>query len=292
MFTVHIEDVVRCFGICTYNENCFYFNHTVDDLIKPANCSFYSNTSTLRNSSNSISNNKIYQRILPRDCFQLYNNHRITKSGVYDIYVGHKYKVNVYCEMEIAGGGWTVFQKRFDGSVSFERNWEEYKNGFGDSKGEYWLGNEIVHNMTAFEEQELYVRGEDFDGEIQGCQYDWFYVDSDVNKYRLNYSVPTIPEGPTNRGCVFNPSIVNDAFMMMFTIYDQDNDKKPTTNCAEEYKAGWWHNDCFHANLNGPYSKTKESPQNIGIIWNHWTKHFESLKISVMMMRRKANNNK
>lgn len=46
--------------------------------------------------------------------------------------------IGVYCEMST--GGWTRIQRRQDGSVNFERNWEETKIGFGDLMGEHWLG--------------------------------------------------------------------------------------------------------------------------------------------------------
>ena len=87
--------------------------------------------------------------------------------------------------MTTEGGGWTVFQRRLDGSVDFYLGWESYKNGFGDLHGEFWLGNKNFNRLTAADDVILRVDLEDFDGNRTNAEYTTFKVADEVDKYRL-----------------------------------------------------------------------------------------------------------
>ena len=89
--------------------------------------------------------------------------------------------IQVLCDMTTDGGGWTVFQRRLDGSVDFYLGWESYKNGFGDLCGEFWLGNENLQRLTAVGNITMRVDLEDFVGDIRYAEYTTFKVADEAN---------------------------------------------------------------------------------------------------------------
>ena len=47
---------------------------------------------------------------------------------------------------------------------NFNRDWDDYKSGFGDPDREFWLGNENIYMLTNAEDYSLRVELEDFEG--------------------------------------------------------------------------------------------------------------------------------
>ena len=119
-----------------------------------------------------------------KNCAELFKSGKST-SGVYAIDPDGSGAFDVYCDQTTAGGGWTVFQKRLDGSVSFYRGWTDYKNGFGDLNGEFWLGLDKIHRLTKTKKR-LRVDLMDTKGNTAYAEYNMFAVTSERTKYKLS----------------------------------------------------------------------------------------------------------
>ena len=88
-----------------------------------------------------------------------------------------------------------MFQRRLDGSVDFYRTWTEYKGGFGDLNGEFWLGLDKIHRLTSNNNNTLRVDLEDFERNTAYAEYKMFGVMSENDKYKLilgSYSGKTV----------------------------------------------------------------------------------------------------
>ncbi|XP_062583782.1 fibrinogen-like protein A, partial [Saccostrea cucullata] len=123
-----------------------------------------------------------------KDCVAILkkNPGRKGKDGVYTIYPDGKGKKKVYCDMTTDGGGWTAIQRRQDGSTDFYRTWSEYKQGFGDPSKNYWIGNDVIFELTKNKDQELRIELQRFNGAEAYAQYSTFHIgDKYVNTNSL-----------------------------------------------------------------------------------------------------------
>ncbi|XP_062596406.1 fibroleukin-like [Saccostrea cucullata] len=92
--------------------------------------------------------------------------------------------------MTTMGGGWTAIQKRVDGSMSFDRNWLDYKNGFGLPEQNVWIGNDVIHKLTKENSLYLYVSITLQNGTKLYEMYDRFSVSDEAGKYQLFLAGP------------------------------------------------------------------------------------------------------
>ena len=119
-----------------------------------------------------------------KNCAEIFNAGE-RRDGMYTIKPDNLPGFDVFCDLTTAGGGWTVFQKRLDGSVDFYLNWIDYKHGFGDLNGEFWLGLDKIHRLTSDNNNVLRVDLEDFEGSHTYAEYKMFGVKSENDKYKL-----------------------------------------------------------------------------------------------------------
>ncbi|XP_041844610.1 tenascin [Melanotaenia boesemani] len=207
----------------------------------------------------------------PTECSQELLNGAL-RSGEVDIYPQGKggQVVRVYCDMETDGGGWTVFQRRMNGKTDFYRTWSEYRAGFGNLSDEFWLGNELLHNLTSVGPVSLRVdmrSGND----VAYALYANFSVGSEERHYALTVSGYTGTAGDSmgyHNGRPFS---------------GRDKDPVPLgIHCAKAYMGGWWYNNCYRANFNGLYGINSN---NQGVVWIDWKGKDFSIPFTEMKFR-------
>ncbi|XP_023165551.2 angiopoietin-1-like [Drosophila hydei] len=106
-------------------------------------------------------------------------------NGIQLIQVEGAKAFHVLCKQSINGSSWIVIQKRNHLGVSFERNWNEYKTGFGRYQSEFFFGLEKIFFITFTKQYELYIELTDYDNYMFYAYYDFFRVGSNVDGYRL-----------------------------------------------------------------------------------------------------------
>lgn len=226
------------------------------------------------------------QKLQPkRDCREYYQ-YGIKINGIYKIHQNILKIIQVYCDQTTDGGGWVVFQRRVDGSVTFARDWNNYKVGFGQLQNEFWLGNE---NLFTTSYQGLYPRGNELriemknaKGIVKHVKYGKFQIGNSGTRYMLHvddFSGSTTDEMTYTNG-------------MRFSTFDSDNDAHQSVHCGAHFNNGWWFRDCFTANLNGLFyhGGKMSTDESSGIHWGKsvFTNHKDlPLIFTEMKVRRK-----
>ena len=164
-------------------------------------------------------------------------------TGVYKMSMGTFGTANVYCNMTTGDGGWVVIQRnRKNSQLSFNKNWREYEEGFGDLNKDFWAGLELMHTLTQRGQWEMRVDYQKNDKTWSYLHYNQFSVGSASEEYPLTVG------GFTGVGRdEFASHPLNG---MKFSTPDNDNDQSSNRNCAGEDKRGWWYNSCRLININ------------------------------------------
>jgi len=139
-----------------------------------------------------------------------------------------------------------LIQQNFGGSNTFNRSWAEFKVGFNDSNGNYWIGNDRLSQVTQSGIYKLRVEL------LQTNTYRWYWVEYGVitvlgesHNYRLGVSGYS-----SDLNSYFGELSYQNG--MMFNDRDNDPWKNGTynDNRAVYNGGGFWYKDCGPASVN------------------------------------------
>ncbi|XP_057573591.1 angiopoietin-related protein 3 [Hippopotamus amphibius kiboko] len=221
------------------------------------------------NETNNVEHNDI-----PADCTIIYNRGEHT-SGIYSIKPRKSKIFNVYCDIK-SGSSWTLIQHRIDGSQNFNETWENYKYGFGNLDGEFWLGLEKIYSIAKQSNYILRIELEDWKDNKHYIEYSFHLGD-----HETNYTLHLVEIA----GNV--PNALPEHKDLMFSTWNHRT--KGHFNYPESNSGGWWcHDVCGENNLNGKYNKPKaktKPERRRGICWKSQNGRLYSIKSTKMLIR-------
>ena len=178
------------------------------------------------------------------NCQEAYEK-RYRATDVVPIYVPAMDFINVRCDMVTDGGGWIVFQRRVDASVDFYLGWDDYKNGFGDLNGNFWLGLEKLHKLTSPGKGAMLrvdLKHARAPTTLRYAEYTKFEILSESKGYKLQVDGYSGDAGDS----------LSKYNNFKFSTKDRDQDSS-SGNCAKSRKGAWWYKSCSKSNLNSRF---------------------------------------
>ncbi|XP_005095222.2 fibrinogen C domain-containing protein 1 [Aplysia californica] len=174
--------------------------------------------------------------------------------------------LKVVCDTVTDNGGWIVILRRASADVDFFRGWADYKNGFGNLRGNFWFGLEKIHQLTNQRKWELRI-----DMTYEGKDYYACYNDFVLRGESENYKI-FISE--------FSGNVSDDmAFHNGMPFSTKDSEKNA---CASHWHGGWWYGSCHRVHLTGVWGSRVFSK---GLNWKNLTGFYHSVSFSEMKIR-------
>lgn len=220
--------------------------------------------------------NRLFKQDRFADCQERWDAGEIVP-GVYTIYPNDTYPVEVYCNHSVEATS-TVMQRRYYGNEIFNRNWQNYKVGFGSPLADYWIGLDTINLITSPGNVHLRIDMTDWSGVTYTVTLYNFVVQPESAYYRMTYKS-------------FNAPIDND-FHYNNGMYFYSPDRPDQGNCAVHQKCGWWFNyqyQCAYALPNGVYYPGGHYPPGQyydGIYYKDWHGFDYSLRYVTMSLYR------
>ncbi len=210
-------------------------------------------------------------------------------------------KQTVLCENQ-----WLIIQQRINGfETNFNRSWVEYVTGFGSLRTDFWVGLELIAQVTQRRPHKLHIELTDWSDQIFIAQYERFEIGNEDDFYRLSLSSEYTGNASRDQidDAYFGMLAQNGAY---FSTYDNNKKAKYNSssfqsprvksplvsasnskltyqqqqqqiqqqqqlkNCALKSGGGWWFNNfsnCLPVNLNGMYVNGASAPSTRGIKW-------------------------
>uniref|UniRef100_A0A8C5P9Q7 Fibrinogen C-terminal domain-containing protein n=1 Tax=Leptobrachium leishanense TaxID=445787 RepID=A0A8C5P9Q7_9ANUR len=215
-------------------------------------------------------------KCLPSDCHEIFLKGQ-KSSGIFKIKPLLARPFEVLCEIT-AEVGWTVIQRRRDGSVNFDQLWESYKTGFGTLNGEFWLGLEKMYQISEQGQYLMHIELQDWEQNTKYMEA-MFHLGGPSTAYNLQIIGQV-------KGDLENA--LSDFRQQAFSTRDRDHDLKSHVNCAKHLSGGWWFSTCGHSNLNGKYFHSiprQRHERKQGIYWKNWKGRYYPLKSTSIKIR-------
>ena len=184
----------------------------------------------------------------------------------------------VRCDMTTQPGGWIVFQRRVDATGDFDRNWKEYRDGFGDMNGNFWLGLEKVHQLAGpgkGAKLRVDLKHIDFPTLGKYAEYSLFEISSEAGRYILKVGGYFGTAGDSLSG----------GNNWAFSTKDSDNDDYPPAGCAVFTRGAWWHARCSESNLNNVFPYPGSTRDETFMSWYHFSESYGGIVFSEMKIK-------